>query len=150
MSIIDQNPDQHRFNTKRLTAYMRADEAAKSKGITDLQRAQLTAVAKLAGIQFTVIRGIADDKDAEALRDDLIALWRIVDPLIEAMGQYAAEHFDGLDQSEFKDVLQGALDGNATFVLDDVAESIREERAEIEANPRDFVRAERVEADADV
>lgn len=147
VSADPKNPDQQRFNTRRLSAHIRANEAANSKGITDLQRAQLTAVSKLAGIQFTIIRGEADATDAESLRGDLEMLWRIVDPLIEAFGSYSKQHFDSVDLSQFKDQLQGALGGNATFVLDDIAEGIREQQAEYAADPVGWAKAQRLECD---
>lgn len=136
-----------RFTTHRLQAHLHADNASRAKDITALQRAHLTAVSKLAGIQFTVIRGEADDKDAENLRDDLVALWRIVDPLILAIGEYAKEHFAALDLSDFKDQLQGALDGNATFELDDITHGIREQQAERDTDPVSWAKAQRLECD---
>lgn len=141
MSVTD------RFTTHRLQAHLHADNASRAKGITALQRAQMVAASKLAGIQFTIIRGEADDKDAENLRDDLVALWRIVDPLIEAIGAYAKEHFSTLDLADFKDQLQGALDGNATFELDDIANGIREHQAEHDADPVGWAKAQRLEVD---
>lgn len=148
MNPIDpKSPEQHSFTIDRLQAHMHADKAARRKGITALQRAQLTAAGKLAGIQFTIIRGEADDKDAESLRDDLIALWRIVDPLVLAFGEYAKEHFSSVDLAMFKDQLQGALDGNATFELDDIAAGIREQQAEHDADPVSWAKAQRLECE---
>jgi hypothetical protein len=83
-----------------------------------------------AGITPARIVGEADAADALALRDDLDLIWQRVDRLIEAYGDYAASHFNGIDTGLFKDQLRGALEGNATFELEEAAGRLRAARTE--------------------
>lgn len=69
--------------------------------------------------------------EIRALEDDLLTLARHVDGLIASYGQYLAAHASGkVDQSVFTDQLRGALDGNATFEISEVADRLREDMLE--------------------
>lgn len=61
-------------------------------------------------------------EDARELQNDLLLLARKVDALIEAYGEYCQSN-GILSQRDvkdcFKDVLFGALDGNALFLIED-------------------------------
>ena len=98
-----------------------------------VQDAVLDAGRKLLSLKMTRIVGIPDEHDAANLRADLEALWNIVDPVIAAIGDYAGACF-GIDQDKIKehftDQLRGALEGNATFVLEQAAERAIEDRME--------------------
>src|SRR5207244_3646073 len=59
-----------------------------------------------------------DREDAKALVDDLLAIARIIDPVIEAIGEYAVAHYRGIDLDCFRGQLLGALEGNATFEIE--------------------------------
>jgi hypothetical protein len=83
-----------------------------------------------AGVTPARIVGDADAADALALRDDLDVIWQRVDRLIEAYGDYAASHFNGIDTGLFKDQVRGALEGNATFELEEAAGRLRTARAD--------------------
>jgi hypothetical protein len=90
-----------------------------------LNAAGQAAGQRLAGLLFTRIVGEPDRADAMNLIDDLDAVCRIVDPLIERIGDYAAEHFPGIDRDLFRDQLRGALFGNATYVLEVAGDEVR-------------------------
>jgi len=89
-----------------------------------LNAAVQEAGRKLQALHMTDIRGCADKVDTANLIDDLDAICRIVDPLIEAIGDYAHETI-GVPVSaleRFKDQLRGALEGNATFAIEEAGE----------------------------
>ena len=71
-----------------------------------------------------------DREDAKALVDDLLAIARIIDPVILAIGDYAAEHYRGIDLVLFEDQLLNALSGNATFEIESAVERAADEVAE--------------------
>lgn len=89
------------------------------------------AARKLLNLRMTRITGNCSDKsDADSLRDDLEALWTILDPMILAVGQYASAHFriSAADlKSCFTDQVRGALEGNATFVLEQAGDAAQAE-----------------------
>lgn len=102
--------------------------AAQRKARPTLTAAKDDVLIKLSNLRLHNIVGEGDDQDAERLIDDLEAIWQIVDPLIEKIGQYAADNFHGVDAALFRNQLRGALEGNATFNLHEAAERIREDR----------------------
>ena len=78
------------------------------------------AIGKLAAFRPTRIVGEPDQADAHGLADDLLTLAAVVDPIIEAIGDYAqsALGVPATDvQRYFRDQLRGALDGNATWCI---------------------------------
>jgi hypothetical protein len=91
---------------------------------------------RLAGLHLTRIVGEPDRADALNLVDDLDAICRIVDALIERIGDYAMEHFPGIDRDLFRDQLRGALFGNATYVLESAADEISSTRSDKQADLR--------------
>ena len=91
---------------------------------------------RLAALHLTRIVGEPDSADALNLVDDLDAICRIVDPLIECIGDYAAEHFPNLDRDLFHDQLRGALFGNATYLLEVAAGEIGNGRSDKHADLR--------------
>ncbi len=96
------------------------------------------AARKLLTLQMTDIRGEPTKADALALIDDLRVIWETVDPLIEAVGRYAQSNF-GLserDMADFRGQLQGALEGNATFRIEDAIDAMTEDRLNDEADYR--------------
>lgn len=97
-------------------------------GETDIERAQMRAIAGLAALAFHEIPNCPCGSDARALRDDLEGLWEVVDPLIEAIGNVAISEL-GVHRSnwrEFNRQLQSALEGNATYVLESLADEMDE------------------------
>lgn len=78
---------------------------------------------KLKALTMTRIAGFeADRSDANSLANDLIAIARIVDPVIKAIGDYAEDYLGKIEREPFTDPLSRALDGHATFVLTQKAE----------------------------
>src|SRR5215470_12913371 len=94
------------------------------------------AVVKLAGLRPARIVGEPELADARNLIDDLQAVASIVDPIIVAIGDYAEANFGRLDASLFKDQLRGALEGNATFEIEQVARRLIANRACAQADYR--------------
>src|SRR5262245_24393213 len=95
-----------------------------------VRKACLAAAVKLVSLLPTRIVGEPDMADARALIDDLDAICSIVDPMVAAIGHYAESNFGQLDQSLFTDQLHGALDGNATFEIEQAARRHIGDRAE--------------------
>ena len=85
---------------------------------------------KLSGLLMAQLSIYSHDhiQDAKAINSDLDAICRIIDPMIETIGQYALEHFGGTTtgrafDDNFKDVLRNALEGNGMFMIEDAAQS---------------------------
>lgn len=101
-----------------------------------LNAAAHEAGRKLGALLLTRIVGEPDAADALNLVDDLDAICRIVDPLIERIGAYAAEQLGPIDAALFHDQLRGALFGNATYVLEQLAAELAGSRADRRADLR--------------
>jgi hypothetical protein len=101
-----------------------------------VQQAVNAAIARLAGFRPTRIVGEPDTNDALGLVDDLDTICAIVDPIIAAIGDYAAENFHGIDRALFRDQLRAALDGNATFDIEAAGRTAMVSRADAEAEIR--------------
>ena len=85
------------------------------------------AARKLLSLRMTRIVGQPDKTDADNLRSDLEALWTILDPVILAVGEFARENLpinDKAVKEYFTDQLRGALEGNATFALDEAGNEL--------------------------
>lgn len=81
-----------------------------------------------AGIQPTRLPLEPLPSEIRAIRDDLEALIRAVDPLIQEYGAYVQAYSGSrIDQSLFKDQLLGALDGNALFEIEEAADELHED-----------------------
>jgi hypothetical protein len=89
-----------------------------------LKLALLTAAERCAGFQpHRIVDGYASLDDAKALTRDLEDFCRrVVDPVVQAYGDYAAQHWDGIDLDLAKDQLLGALQGNLTYEIESAAE----------------------------
>jgi hypothetical protein len=98
------------------------------------------AARKMLGLRMTKIAGAADRHDADNLRADLEAIWSIVDPIIEAVGQYASEHFE-IDVSQFNGQLRSALEGNATYEIEKAADKLLDDRREFNADRKGWAKA---------
>ena len=69
--------------------------------------------------------------EIEAVNDDLLIIAKHVDAYLQAVGAYVAANTPGyFDQSLFKDQLIGAIEGNATYAIEEVAHCLREEMQE--------------------
>jgi len=105
-------------------------EPPRSANVHPVRKACLAAAVKLVSLTPTRIVGEPDIADARGLIDDLDTICTIVDPVITAIGAYAEAHFGRLDQSLFTDQLHGALDGNATFEIEQAARKLLAGRAD--------------------
>lgn len=96
-----------------------------------LDPAILNAIKGLAHFIPTRVIAPADPVEAEDLANDLREIADVIDPLIKAFGDYAAEYFD-IDKATFKECfespLMDALDGNAIHVLKRAAQDLEAER----------------------
>lgn len=110
-----------RFNELRLAAHHLLSQAAQLPGLGDVQRTQADAGAALAGLDLHHIHGQAGSDDAIAMRSDLEALARKIDPLIAAIGAEAGGEFYNVDQSQFRDVLTNAIHDGAGDELGRIA-----------------------------
>jgi hypothetical protein len=123
-----------KFTHLRVQANILLLEAARVERLPDLLRAQALASAGIAGHRFHRVYGEATADDAGALIDDLKAVWAMVDPLVEAVGQEAAGAFSGVDTALFHDQLRGALEGNATHAIESAADVESEDAPSIDVN----------------
>lgn len=83
--------------------------------------------ARVSALSFPTLSRRATPAELEAAAEFLRELWRAVDPLIEAVGiEVSCRAYIRSDLDCFQRQLEGALDGNATFVLERAAERERE------------------------
>jgi hypothetical protein len=82
-----------------------------------------TASAQLSQLRIHRIVGEPDRTDAEKLVANLRQLAAIIDPVVAAIGRYANHHFGWVDQRLFTSQLLNALEGDATFVIQEAAEN---------------------------
>lgn len=122
-------------------------ERSASRPVHPVRVAFKEAGLKLACLLPHTIVGEPDMADARGLLSDLDALIAIIDPVIAAIGHYAESHLGSLDQSLFTDQVLGALDGNATFAIEDVVRKRMEDYGEIAADPRGYAKAVSMEVD---
>lgn len=117
-----------RFTALRLEAERLLTEASRLPGLPAHYTAQAVAASRLCGTRLARIPLEPTGADALAVRGDIEHIAkRIVDPLIEAIGEHASENFPSVDLDHFKEQLFSALDGNATFALEQAAENAGEE-----------------------
>src|SRR5262245_50408943 len=95
-----------------------------------VRRACIEAALKLNALQPTRIVGEPDMDDAKALVGDIEALWAIIDPIMQSVGEYAEQHFGPLDMTLFTDCLRCATEGQATFEIESAAEAMISDRHE--------------------
>lgn len=111
------------------TLHEDAAEVLTPRPVHPVRVALKEAGLKLACLIPHTIVGEPDMEDARKLQDDLLALARIIDPVIKEMGHYAQRNFGRLDMTLFEDQLRGALEGNATFELETRGRLYQEEYA---------------------
>jgi hypothetical protein len=112
------------FTRSRLDCATIMRGALKAHGISDLDKAHANALHSLSMLKLHKIAGQPDAADLLAVRDDLIEVAKIIDKLVLAMGQAAAESSHKIDLDYFTDRVFGAVDGEATSVLNDAANEI--------------------------
>lgn len=129
-----------RFSDLRLEASKLLSQAETvAYGLSEIEVQQVRAAGKLAGVNFYSLGGgQADAVDFQRLREDLEHVARSVDPLIEAIGNEARNNSITADKGEFEDcfskVIENAITGNATHVLDTCGEAAREAIEDIDGD----------------
>lgn len=90
------------------------------------------AARKLVALQMTTLSLDPDRVDLNNILTDLRDVARIFDTVIAEIGDYAGPYF-GVPQKEivnaFHGQVRGALEGNATFILQEAYREISENRA---------------------
>lgn len=111
-----------RFTELRLQAHALLCEAALIEGIPGHYREQARSAANLSGLELHRVVGEATMADAENYIAELeVIARRVADPLIEAIGREAQSDFHGIDLSLFQNQLLSALQGNATYEIENAA-----------------------------
>jgi hypothetical protein len=125
------------FDDLMATAVTALNQAVALAGIHSLPGQHALACANLAKIKMHCIGSYADGDDLRALHGNVTDLCRAIDPLMEMIGEEAADnatrHFD---REVFKDVMFNAVDGMALYELRNAAENADEDAAENEENDR--------------
>jgi hypothetical protein len=113
-----------------------AHETVRRAPDADIRDAYAALAKFAAGIIPHTVQGrafIPDMEDAAEFQNDLRLLAERVDRVILAYGEYL-EHFGVLSERDvkncFTDILLGAIDGNATYVIERGVEETLEEVAE--------------------
>ena len=88
-----------------------------------LNAAFVEAGKQLLNMRAPHIVGGPDRHDAEELVVCLRRLAAIIDPVVAAIGSYASHHFGWVDQRLFTNQLLNALEGDATFVIEQAADN---------------------------
>jgi hypothetical protein len=107
------------------------EEALKAaNGLSEIDRQHAITVGRLCAYDFYSLPITPDANDFGRQDDDLRYVARAVDPLIEAIGADAKlnSHVisDGDLNDHFKDQLERALLGNATYLLEQCADAAQE------------------------
>jgi hypothetical protein len=100
-------------------------------------RPALTELANFATglVPHRIVSNCPGPEDAQELVCELLLLCAKVDRVVEAYGEYAAQHFHGIDMPLFKNQLLDALEGNAMYVLTSAGERAQEDMREYEREP---------------
>src|SRR3954468_5224706 len=98
-----------------------------------VKAALILAIGRLAALRPTRIVGEPDLVDAHGLADDLLAVAAIVDPIVQAIGEYAQSTL-GITPADveryFHDQLRAALEGNATYCITQALAAREDDTAE--------------------
>lgn len=113
------------------------EQAVGVAGIHSLRGQHALACANLAKIKMHEVRGEAEGDDFRALHGNMTDMARAIDPLIEMIGEEAADNATRIfDRELFKETLFGAIDGNALYELTNAADNADEDAAEDGENDR--------------
>ncbi len=118
-------------------AIERLERAVALAGIHSLRGQHALACATLAKIKMHNIGSYAEGDDFRALHGNMTDMARAIDPLIEMIGEEAADNATRIfDREVFKETLFNAIDGNALYELKNAADNADEDAAEDEENDR--------------
>ena len=125
------------FDDLMASASVILNQAVALAGIHSLRGQHALACANLAKIKMHCIGSYADGDDFRALHGNMTDMTRAIDPLIEMIGEEAADNATRIfDQEVFKETLFNAIDGNALYELRNAAENADEDAAENDENDR--------------
>lgn len=125
----DKVRDRRRFDELRSEGARLLYDALLIGHLSEIERAQLRAAIMIALHDFHVIPAVPEPQDARKVIKDLFDLARPIDSLVLAIGEDASCGLPrGLDLSDFRDCLKGAVDGNATCELECAAASLEDAR----------------------
>ena len=128
---------QMQFTNCMNDAIERLERAAALAGIHSLSGQHALACANLAKIKMHAIGSYAEGDDFRALHGNMTDMARAIDPLIEMIGEEAADNATRIfDREVFKDTLFNAIDGNALYELRNAADNADEDAAGDEENDR--------------
>lgn len=125
------------FDDMMATAVTALNQAVALAGIHSLSGQHALACANLAKIKMHAIGSYAEGDDFRALHGNMTDMARAIDPLIEMIGEEAADNATRIfDREVFKETLFNAIDGNALYELKNAADNADEDAAEDEENDR--------------
>jgi hypothetical protein len=116
-----------------------------SLNASDIERVQIKAALSLLNIDIAVLPLNPRAEDFEDLRDSIIDIANAIDPLFYEIGQEArcnSHTIKSADvEADFKRPVFTAIDGFATYHLENEADELREAAAEYASDPRGWERA---------
>ncbi len=125
------------FDDLMATAVTALNQAVALAGIHSLSGQHALACANLAKIKMHAIGSYAEGDDFRALHGNMTDMARAIDPLIEMIGEEAADNATRIfDRDAFEDVLFNAIDGNALYELRNAADNADEDAAMDDENDR--------------
>lgn len=125
------------FDDLMATAVTALNQAVALAGIHSLRGQHALACVNLAKIKMHNIGSYAEGDDFRALHGNMTDMARAIDPLIEMIGEEAADNATRIfDREVFKETLFNAIDGNALYELKNAADNADEDAAEDEENDR--------------
>ena len=87
------------------------------------------------------LRLVPNAGDVERTHFEMQKLWAVIDPVIAALGNYAADHFgisEKVVQEHFHHVLEKAMDGNSTYVIEAAYNDAVEDRMSYQRDTERF------------
>ena len=125
------------FDDLMATAVTALNQAVALAGIHSLSGQHALACANLAKIKMHAIGSYAEGDDFRALHGNMTDVARAIDPLIEMIGEEAADNATRIfDRDVFEETLFNAIDGNALYELTNAADNADEDAADDEENDR--------------
>lgn len=98
----------------------------KPLGLTALQQSHAALVAGVATLKPPVLPMVPDAEEVRAFDEYLVALAKVVDNHLAAVGRELSGAVIGVDRSQFEGVLFGAIDGAALFEVSEAATAVEE------------------------
>lgn len=107
-----------------------AQTSQSARKLTPIEEAQARLVTRMAGVTFHRVFGEATPDDADALLNDLLVAAGWFDEFIEAYGRYCKSELPDVALRDFEKQVVGALEGNATYQIEQARDKLIETRDE--------------------